>query len=124
MGISEFEFKVRGLHEGTVTRYKNSIPRKDVDELIERIIKTFIALQRSEDNKTAQTTNIDRIKAMTNEELAEILKDQECPPNGVDSCAEDCKTCWLQWLQQPVDAIALENLCARRGIKLEEGENE
>lgn len=124
MGISDFEFKVRELHEGTVTRYRNSIPRKAVDELIERIIKTFIALQKSEDNKTSQTTKADRIRALTDEELAKLIQ-VECPPTGIDACAETCTACWLRWLQQPVDAIVLEDLCAKSEIKLqEENDNE
>lgn len=48
-------------------------------------------------------TNADRIRAMSDEELAKLL-DYElgCPSTG--DCAKmskDCKACWLEWLQQP-----------------------
>ena len=50
-------------------------------------------------------TNADRIRAMSDEELAEFLCDG-CPPfrkNGV-SCyvPKTCHNCWLDWLKQPV----------------------
>ena len=48
-------------------------------------------------------TNADRIRAMSDEELAKILGDKcICPPIG--ECAKvsgDCEKCWLEWLQQP-----------------------
>lgn len=53
-------------------------------------------------------TNADRIRAMTDEELAEFHGDCTCPPEynwsggcecGVDDC---CKKCWLGWLQEEV----------------------
>lgn len=69
-------------------------------------------------------TNADKIRALTDEQLAERLQEFECPPTGIDACAETCTACWLRWLQQPVDAIVLKNLCAKSGIKLEEDENE
>lgn len=70
-------------------------------------------------------TKADKIRAMTDEELAEKFQEYDCPPDGVDiPCSEDCTTCWLRWLQQPVDAIALENLCTKSGIELEENDNE
>ena len=65
-------------------------------------------------------TNAERIRNMTDIELAERLQEFECPPTGLDTCAETCTKCWLKWLQMPVNAIALENLCAKSGIKLEE----
>ena len=61
-----------------------------------------------ESGKKTQMTNADRIRAMTDEELAEILQEQECPPNGVNTCAETCTICWLRWLQQPVDGIIMD----------------
>lgn len=68
----------------------------------------------------AHMTNADRIRSMTDEKLAEILQEHDCPPIGLDACAETCTICWLRWLQQPVDAIALEDLCAKSGIELQE----
>ena len=54
-------------------------------------------------------TNEDRIRAMTDIELAEKLQEEYCPDDQV-SCAENCTICWLRWLQQPLDAETLENL--------------
>ena len=47
--------------------------------------------------------NADKIRSMSDEELAKLL-DYElgCPVTG--DCAKmskDCKACWLDWLQQP-----------------------
>ena len=67
-----------------------------------------------------QMTNADSIRAMTDEKLAEILQEFECPPTGIDACAETCTKCWLKWLQQPVDAIILENLLEK--ITTKQGE--
>lgn len=45
-------------------------------------------------------TNGDRIRAMSNEEIAEFLEENNCPP-GMDSdarCPARCSICWLNWL--------------------------
>ena len=51
-------------------------------------------------------TNGDRIRSMTDEELAHILGDKcICPP--AKECAEsygNCDSCWLKWLRQPAEA--------------------
>lgn len=49
--------------------------------------------------------NADKIRSMSDEELAKLL-DYElgCPSTG--DCAKmskDCKACWLDWLQQPAE---------------------
>lgn len=53
----------------------------------------------------APRTNADRIRSMTDEELAKILGDKcICPPTS--ACAKfcgDCVACWLEWLQQPAE---------------------
>ena len=53
-------------------------------------------------------TNADRIRAMTDEELAELLAPVLCPYLDCPSELpfEDtttCKDCWLDWLRQEVD---------------------
>ena len=48
-----------------------------------------------------QKTNADRIRSMSDEELAKKLQ-YMCPV--VADCIKmsgDCKACWLDWLQQP-----------------------
>ena len=48
-------------------------------------------------------TNADRIRAMSDEEMAKKLQYASgCPVNA--DCIKmsgDCKACWLDWLQQP-----------------------
>lgn len=52
-------------------------------------------------------TNADRIRAMSDEELAKILGDKcICPPIG--ECAKmsgDCEKCWFEWLKQPYKEV-------------------
>ena len=51
--------------------------------------------------RTEPITNADRIRAMSDEELAKKL--QYMCPVGADciKMSGDCKSCWLDWLQQP-----------------------
>ena len=50
-----------------------------------------------------QQTNADRIRAMTDEELARWLSDlhdsETCPNYGDYDCIPSCRICWLDWLQ-------------------------
>ncbi len=50
------------------------------------------------------TTNADRIRAMSDEELAKLFDSDDviCPPNHID-CTEKCTECFLKWLQQPAE---------------------
>ena len=55
--------------------------------------------------KPNYTTNADRIRAMSDEEMAKKLEyELGCPVTG--DCAKmsrDCNACWLDWLQQPAE---------------------
>ena len=48
-------------------------------------------------------TNADRIRSMSDKELAKILGDKcICPPIGeCDKVSGYCVACWFEWLQQP-----------------------
>ena len=52
------------------------------------------------------TTNADRIRAKTDEELAEFESERMCCPPGKPGCEENnltcdsCEQCWLDWLKQ------------------------
>lgn len=48
-------------------------------------------------------TNADRIRAMTDDELAELFwirADCKLCPCKADHCSDDCKGAWLNWLRQ------------------------
>jgi lauroyl/myristoyl acyltransferase len=56
-----------------------------------------------EENKLCEPkqTNADRIRAMSDEELADVVV---CPHTGNwDLCRDDCKKCRLEWLKQPAE---------------------
>ena len=71
--------------------------------LAQRIKPNFVS-------KRKPKTNADRIRSMTDEELAEFLiQDGRCPPERMypDSCPncdrvtpKVCYDCWLDWLKQ------------------------
>jgi len=54
-------------------------------------------------------TNADRIRSMSDEELATLFNEynnwrQVCPDFiGRVDCNEDCLKCWLDWLKQEVE---------------------
>lgn len=54
-----------------------------------------------------KSTNADRIRAMSDEELADVVV---CPHTGNwDLCRDDCKKCRLEWLKQPAeDAVPFD----------------
>ncbi|MBO5970725.1 MAG: hypothetical protein J6S14_19805 [Clostridia bacterium] len=50
-------------------------------------------------------TNADRIRAMTDEELAKFIASQrtDCYHCPVMECVDACKVSWLNWLKSPAD---------------------
>ena len=60
-------------------------------------------------------TRADRVRAMSDEELARLLTDAECPSDlgGTEKCKDPpphtsldsilCRECWLDWLRQEAD---------------------
>ena len=50
-------------------------------------------------------TNADRIRAMSDEELAKILGDKcICPPTSeCEKLCGDCDVCWMEWLRHPAE---------------------
>lgn len=51
-------------------------------------------------------TNADRIRAMSNEELADYFSELSCWPNaGREDCrgVANCMECWLDWLKSAVE---------------------
>ena len=50
--------------------------------------------------------NADKIRSMSDEELAELIdrETDSCAPTGdCEKMSRDCKACWLEWLQQPAE---------------------
>ena len=47
-------------------------------------------------------THADRIRAMSDEELAEFISNCGCPNHSMD-CMKSCKDCTLKWLKQPAE---------------------
>ena len=54
-------------------------------------------------------TNADRIRAMSDEELAVLFADDEraCPPKHLhcSKYVDKCNGCWLEWLRQPAKEV-------------------
>ena len=61
------------------------------------------ALEDVADKNVEKMTNADRIRAMSDEELAEFLfnGDVEYCHAGMCKAGETCRICCLKWLQQP-----------------------
>lgn len=55
-------------------------------------------------DKPPKQSNYDRIRAMSVEEMAELMGDVQtwggCPNHGARNCKQDCADCWLDWLKQ------------------------
>jgi hypothetical protein len=49
-----------------------------------------------------RNTNADRIRAMSDEELADFISTCGCPDHARD-CRDSCKDCTLEWLKQPAE---------------------
>ena len=47
-------------------------------------------------------TNADRIRSMTDEELANKMK-HSCPPDVACTYENECVECWINWLKQTED---------------------
>ena len=57
------------------------------------------------DIELAPQTNADRIRAMSDEELAAMLRSTGCPLVRSDATCKEfgsCRNCWLDYLRQPV----------------------
>ena len=53
---------------------------------------------------TFHQTNADKIRAMTDEALAEYLSEVHyCPSPSPCEPTKNCKDCWTEWLRSPVE---------------------
>ena len=61
-------------------------------------------------------TNGDKIRQMTNEELAELMNDEPCPPMYRGTrCPEErnCLECWAEWLKMEAEETGNMKVSAR-----------
>lgn len=82
---------------------------KTIKELAHRVMNEYEyngkTIREWADLLTNQKTNADRIRAMSDEELADFLYELanfDCPENGARPCVEKCGDCWLTWLREDV----------------------
>lgn len=52
--------------------------------------------------KQKMQTNADKIRSMTDEELARVM-DMVCPPDTACNDGQQCIKCWIEWLKQPAE---------------------
>ena len=73
---------------------------RDSDELTNAVMEHIKTIIEAE-----PTTNGDRFREMTDEELAAYLSGSSCTPNAnIETCRArrgDCYLCWLMWLRKP-----------------------
>lgn len=82
---------------------------KTIKELAYRVMNEYEyngkTIREWADLLTNQKTNADRIRAMSDEKLADFiyeLGDVRCPEHGVRGCIQSCRYCWLTWLREDV----------------------
>lgn len=75
----------------------------------ERVVFFGEEMQTAEPTKNAHMTNADKIRAMTDEELEDLLRTTGvigCSVMGdwhEGMCSKPCSECWLAWLKQEVN---------------------
>lgn len=53
--------------------------------------------------RTEPITNADRIRAMSDEELAVFFDERPLCPEPKEHCPCNCAKCWIEWLKQPAE---------------------
>ena len=76
-----------------------------VCRFLEALDMAVKALEDVTDKNVGKMTNADRIRAMSDEEIAEVSSFRFCPSEMIGkSCVfRNCKECWIDWLQQPAE---------------------
>ncbi len=60
--------------------------------------------RHNQDCENKIITNADRIRAMSDEELAHLLNISSCPSENQSNCfGMSCEQCWEKWLKQPAE---------------------
>ena len=55
------------------------------------------------EDEVESVTNGDRIRDMSDDELAETLNSAICPPDTSCNIGQQCVKCWVEWLRKPVE---------------------
>ena len=71
----------------------------------DRALKAFHSNQVADRTVASTHTNADRIRAMTDEELAGWILRQVCCPDDRDGCRSTCTECWLAWLREEAEDV-------------------
>lgn len=82
-----------------------------VCQFLEALDIAIASLREQEGKDTNAPTNADRIRAMSDMEIAEVSSFRFCPSEMIGkSCAfRNCKECWIEWLQMPAEEDDHEN---------------
>ena len=80
---------------------------KCIEDMVQTVLNYTYkgkTLKEWADSISKPVTNADRIRSMTDEELAQYMGDVQtwggCPNHGARNCTENCADCWLDWLKQ------------------------
>lgn len=77
-----------------------------VEDLIHMTGDYFTPPKQKPKQKPKPITNADRIRSMSDEELAQWLLSQGCKAHNTDEWCKkqrNCQACWLEWLKQECD---------------------
>ena len=75
-------------------------------EALDMAVKALEDVHDKDVGKNEPLTNAQKIRAMSDEELAELIDretDSCAPTRDCEKMSRDCKACWLEWLQQPAE---------------------
>ena len=76
----------------------------EVDDVPEQDWKVVMAIRKFISEIKQPITKADRIRAMSDEELAHFLSTRGCAFVNQSNCFEmSCEHCWEKWLKQPVE---------------------
>ena len=111
-GVSDWIRREDALNALSLTK-ENAQPGSTIAALTEAYSRISnipaVMPHKGSQNGQIHATNADRVRAMTDDKLAEWFGCSEafCPPgyyetNDCDACPETCTAHWLQWLKQEV----------------------
>ena len=101
---------LRKTFSSQLEKEENHFGRMHLQTTIDAIDMAISAIRQQEHfrdltKKVEPLTNAQKIRAMSDKELAKIIEHElGCPVTGnCEKMSRDCKACWLDWLQQPAE---------------------